>query len=151
MAPFRHLLHDHSLWSIRRRTVVPAVGLGTFIAFLPIPGHILVAVLGSLWLRCNIPVAALTTFIVNPVTIGPVYLFSYLVGAKLLGLAPVPFNIELSIHWMTTTFLSIWQPLILGCVLVGSIAALTSYVMLDVFWRFSLGEYKTRKRKQREE
>lgn len=70
--PFRHLLHDHRLWGIRRRTVVPAVAWGTFVEFLPIPGHVLVAVLGSLKLHCNIPVAALTTFISNPVTIGPI-------------------------------------------------------------------------------
>ena len=151
MLPFRHLLHDHRLWGIRRKTVVPAVAWGTFIAFLPIPGHVLVAVLGSLLLRCNIPVAALTTFIVNPVTIGPIYLFTYLVGAKLLGLEAVPFKIELSIDWLTTTFVSVWQPLILGCVLVGSIVALLTYALLDGFWRMSLADYKTRKRNDRED
>lgn len=149
MAPFRHLLLDDSLWGIRRKTVVPAVALGTFIAFLPIPGQVVVAVLGSVWLRCNIPVATLTTFIVNPITIGPVYLFTYLVGATLLGLDAVPFEIELSIDWLRTTFLSVWQPLILGSVLVGSIAALITYGLLDVIWRFSLRDYKTRKRNER--
>jgi len=149
MTPFRHLLHDHKLWGIRRKTVVPAVALGTFIAFLPIPGHVLVAVLGSLVIRSNIPVAALSTFIVNPLTIGPIYYFSYLVGAKLLGIEPGPFDIELSIDWLTGAFLSIWQPLLLGCVLVGAIAALIAYTMLDAFWRFSLIDYKTRKRNDR--
>jgi uncharacterized protein (DUF2062 family) len=150
MLPFRHLLHDHRLWGIRRKTVVPAVAWGTFIAFLPIPGHVLVAVLGSLRLGCNIPVAALTTFIVNPLTIGPIYLFTYLVGAKLLGLEAVPFRIELSIEWLTTTFLSVWQPLLLGCLLVGSVASLTTHVLLDAFWRLSLADYKSRKRKDRQ-
>jgi len=149
MTPFRHLLHDHKLWGIRRKTVVPAVALGTFVAFLPIPGHVLVAVLGSLLIHSNIPVAALTTFIVNPLTIGPIYYFSYLVGAKLLGIEPGPFEIELSIDWLTGAFVSIWQPLLLGCVLVGSIAALIAYTMLDAFWRLSLIDYKTRKRKDR--
>jgi uncharacterized protein (DUF2062 family) len=149
MSPFRHLLHDHELWGIRRKTVVPAVAWGTFVAFLPIPGHVLVAVLGSLLLRCNIPVAALTTFIVNPLTIGPIYYFGYRVGAKLLGLAPGKFNIDLSIDWLTSTFVSIWQPLLLGCVLVGAIVALIAYILLDVFWRFSLATYKTRKRDDR--
>lgn len=151
MAPFRHLLHDDSLWGIRRKTVLPAVALGTFIAFTPIPGHVVVAVLASVWLRCNIPVATLTTFIVNPITIGPVYLFTYLVGTTLLGLDPVPFEIELSIDWLRTTFVSIWQPLLLGSVLVGSIAALITYVLLDVIWRFSLRDYKARKRNERDQ
>ena len=149
MTPFRHLLHDHKLWGIRRKTVVPAVAWGLFVAFLPIPGHVLVAVLGSLWIRCNIPVAALSTFVVNPVTIGPIYLFGYLVGTKLLGITPEPFAIELSMEWLTGTFVSVWQPLLLGCVLVGATVALIGYVMLDVFWRFSLADYKTRKRNDR--
>lgn len=150
MTPFRHLLHDNHLWGIRRKTVVPAVAWGTFVAFLPIPGHVLVAVLGSLPIRCNIPVAALSTFVSNPVTIGPIYYFSYLVGAKLLGITPGPFAIELSLEWLTGTFLSLWQPLLLGCVLVGTVAALIAYVFLDVFWRFSLADYKSRKRKGRQ-
>ncbi len=149
MSPFRHLLHDHNLWGIRRKTVVPAVALGIFIAFLPIPGHMLVAVLISLVIRSNIPVAALSTFVVNPITIGPIYYFSYLVGAKLLGIEPGPFAIELSIDWLTGTFVSIWQPLLLGCVLAGAICALIAYVLLDAFWRLSLAGYKTRKRKDR--
>jgi len=149
MTPFRHLLHDHELWGIRRKTVVPAVAWGLFVAFLPIPGHVLVAVLGSLWLRCNIPVAALITFVVNPVTIYPIYYFNHLVGAQLLGIEPGPFNIDLSIDWLTGTFLSIWRPLLLGSVLVGAVVALIAYVLLDVFWRFSLAGYKTRKRNDR--
>jgi uncharacterized protein (DUF2062 family) len=149
IAPFQHLLHDQKLWGVRRKTVVPAVALGMFVAFLPIPGHVLVAVLGSLLIRCNIPVAAVTTFVSNPVTIGPMFYFSYRVGASLLGIEPGPFSIELSISWFGTTFASIWQPLVLGSVLVGSICAVIAYVLLDVFWRFTIADYKSRKRSDR--
>jgi uncharacterized protein (DUF2062 family) len=149
VAPFQHLLHDQKLWGIRRKTVVPAVALGTFVAFLPIPGHVLVAVFGSLLIRCNIPVAAVTTFISNPVTIGPMFYFSYRVGASLLGIKPGPFSIELSISWLGSTFASIWQPLVLGSLLVGSICAVIAYVLLDVFWRFTIADYKSRKRSDR--
>ena len=150
MAPFRHLLHDHELWGVRRKTVVPAVAWGTFVAFLPIPGHLLVAVLGSLLVRCNIPVAALTTFISNPVTIGPIYYFTYRVGAALLSIEPSPFDIELSIEWITNTLASVWEPLLLGSLLVGAIAALIGYVVLDVLWRYSVASYKTRKQRGNE-
>jgi len=149
LAPFQHLLHDQKLWGIRRKAVVPAVAWGVFVAFMPIPGQVLVAVLGSLLIRCNIPVAAVTTFISNPLTIGPMFYFSYRVGATLLGIEPGPFSIELSLAWLGSTFLSIWQPLILGSVLVGTVSAVIAYIMLDVFWRFSIADYKTRKRKIR--
>ena len=147
MTPFRHLLHDHRYWGIRRRTVVPAFALGVFVAFLPIPGHVLVATLVGLALRCNLPVAALTTFIVNPLTIGPIYYFTYRVGAKMLSIEPGSFHIELSIEWMTNTLASVWQPLFLGSIVVGVIAALISYVALDVLWRISLADYKAKKQR----
>jgi uncharacterized protein (DUF2062 family) len=149
VAPFQHFLHDQKLWGTRRKTVVPAVAWGVFVAFLPIPGHVLVAVLGALRIRCNIPVAAVTTFISNPLTIGPMFYFSYRVGAHLLGIEPGPFAIELSLAWLGSTFVSIWQPLVLGSILVGTISAVIAYVFLDVFWRFSIGNYKARKRKGR--
>jgi len=147
MTPFRHFLHDHRYWGIRRKTVVPAFSWGVFVAFLPIPGHLLVATLGGLALHCNLPVAALTTFIVNPLTIGPLYYFTYRVGALLLSIEPGPLEIKLSIEWITNTLASVWQPLLLGSIFVGAIAALIGYVVLDVLWRYSVADYKTKKQR----
>ncbi|MFZ9052440.1 MAG: DUF2062 domain-containing protein [Woeseiaceae bacterium] len=149
MTPFRHLLHDHRLWSIRRKNVVPAFSLGLFIAFLPFPGHPIEAALAALLLRVNIPVAALATFVSNPLTMGPIYYFTYKVGADLLSVELEPFDFEFSIDWITDTFVSIWQPMLLGSVLVGAIAALLGFIALDMIWRYSIADYKTRKRKER--
>jgi uncharacterized protein (DUF2062 family) len=149
MTPFRHMLHDHRLWGIRRKTVVPAFSLGLAVAFLPFPGHFLAAALAALALRVNIPVAAITTMVVNPVTVGPLFYFCYLVGAALLRIEPGPFSFELSLDWMANVFMSVWLPLSLGCVLVGSIAALIGFIALDGFWRYSLHDYKSKKRKRR--
>ena len=149
MTPFRHMLHDHRLWGIRRKTVVPAFSLGLAIAFLPFPGHFLVAALSALALRVNIPVAAVTTLVVNPVTVYPLFRFAYFVGATTLGIEPGPFSFELSLDWMANVFMSVWLPLTLGCVILGSIAALLGYIALDGLWRYSLHDYKSKKRKRR--
>lgn len=149
-APFDHLLHDSRLWSIRRRTVVPALSLGLFVAFMPIPGHPLIAALGALALRINIPVAAVTTFASNPLTIGPMFFFSYRLGQKLLDLQPQPFHFELSLEWVSGRFLTMWQPLLLGCVLLGSLAALLGYIVLDLLWRASLADYLAARRRRRQ-
>jgi uncharacterized protein (DUF2062 family) len=149
LTPFRHMLHDHRLWGIRRKTVVPAFSLGLFVAFMPFPGHMLQAALLALGLRVNIPVATVTTFFSNPLTMGPIYYFSYQVGVDLLRIPPTPFEFEMSMEWVTHQFVSIWQPMLLGCVLVGSIVALIGFVLLDVLWRYSLHDYKSRKRKKR--
>lgn len=122
-APFDHLLHDPNLWSIRRRNVVPAFSLGLFLVFMPVPGHLLIGALLALALRINIPVATLTTLISNPLTMGPIYYLAYRVGQRLLGTPPQPFAFELSFDWLTGSFLAIWQPLLLGAVLLGTVAA----------------------------
>ncbi|MDH3434844.1 MAG: DUF2062 domain-containing protein [Gammaproteobacteria bacterium] len=143
------MLHDHRLWGIRRKNVVPALSLGLFISFLPFPGHFIFAALAALALRINVPVAALATFVVNPLTVGPLFYFAYRVGAVLLRIEPGPFYVELSVDWLTNVFISVWQPLLLGCVLLGSIAALIGYVVLDGIWRYSIHRYKTKKRNGR--
>jgi len=149
MAPFQHMLHDHRLWGIRRKTVVPAFSLGLAVAFLPFPGHFLAAALAALALRVNIPVAALSTLVVNPLTVGPLFYFAYRLGAALLGLEPGPFEFELSMDWVRNVFMTVWLPLSIGCALIGSVAALLGYVILDGLWRYSIHDYKTRKRNGR--
>lgn len=149
MSPFRHLLHDRRLWGIRRRTVVPAFAIGLFISFLPTPGHTLMGILAALALRVNIPVAALTTWVSNPVSMIFMYTAAYQLGQYLLGLPPQEFYFEMSWDWVATTFVTIWQPMLLGCLILGTIAALVGYVALDILWRSSLADYKNRKRNSR--
>lgn len=151
LAPFDHLLHDPNLWGIRRRSVVPAFALGLFISFVPFPGHVLMAALLALALRINIPVAAISTLVSNPLTIGPMYYLAYQLGLRLLGWDPQPFEIELSLKWVTGQFVTIWQPLLLGCVLLGALLAFIGYAALDLLWRASLADYLAEKRKRRED
>lgn len=148
LSPFNHLLHDPNLWGIRRRTVVPAFSLGLFVAFLPIPGHMVTAALLALALRVNIPVAVLSTWASNPVTIGPMFYFAYEVGSKLLRRTPRPFEIELSFAWLIDGFAYVWEPLLLGCVLLGAILSLVGFVGLDLLWRASIWEYLIRRRER---
>jgi hypothetical protein len=79
------------------------------------------------------------------------YFFAYRLGAWLLGVPRKPFAIEMSFEWVTHTFVNIWQPMLLGCLLLGTASALLAYVTLDIVWRSSIGQYKTRKRKQRQD
>ena len=149
MSPFSHLLHDTRLWGIRRRWVVPAFALGVFIAFLPFPGHVLTAALIALALRVNIPVAAVSTFVSNPATVLPMYYFAYQLGSTLLGWELQPFAFEPTFEWITHSYVNIWQPMMLGSVLLGAASAVIGYVVLDVLWRLSLADYKARKRNNR--
>lgn len=151
MSPFQHLLHDPRLWSVKRRWVVPAFSVGLFISFLPFPGHTLMGALAALALRINIPIAAVSTWVGNPATMGPMYYLAYKLGAKILGQQEQTFGFELSWNWVSNTFVTIWQPMLLGCLLLGLASALVGYITLDFLWRLSIGNYKNRKRKKRAE
>ncbi len=149
MTPFRHLLHDHRLWGIRRQTVVPAFAMGLFIAFMPFPGHTLTGALLALAFKINIPVAALATWVSNPLTIFVMYPAAYQLGRAVLDTPVRDISFALSLDWVTHTFITIWQPMLLGCVMMGTAAAVVGYVTLDFFWRSSILDYKTRKRNRR--
>ena len=150
LAPFQHLLHDSRLWGIRRRTVAPAFALGLFIAYLPFPGHILMSALFALALRINIPVAIVTSFVSNPLTMVPMYSFAYLLGSTILGKQAADIDFELSLNWVTNTFVQIWQPMMLGCLLLGFVTALIGFVVVDLLWRSNVRDYKLRKRNERD-
>ncbi len=149
LAPFRHLMHEPRYWGIRRRTAVPAFAVGLFIGWLPFPGHPLWGTFAALALRINIPVTVLTTFISNPLTMYPMYFAAYQLGRRLLGTPPLAFDFEMSLDWLTEKFVTIWQPLTLGCLLLGTASALIGYVVLDLLWRASLRDYKQKKRSRR--
>jgi uncharacterized protein (DUF2062 family) len=150
LVPFEHLLHDPDLWGIRRRNVVPAFSLGLFVAYLPFPGHMVIASLLALALRVNIPVAAASVWACNPLTLGPMYYSAFEVGRKLLRMGPAPFEFEMSFSWLLDGFIYVWQPLILGSVLLGAVLSLIGFIALDLLWRASISGYLARRRKRRQ-
>ncbi len=149
MTPFRHMLHDTRLWGVRRRWVVPAFAVGLFVAFMPFPGHTLMAALAALALRVNIPVAAVSSWVSNPATMGPMYYLAYEFGALFLGAEEQAPAFAMSWEWVGSTFVTIWQPLLLGCTLLGMASAMVGYALLNFVWRLSLANYKSRKRRNR--
>jgi len=148
LEPFDHLLHDPNLWGIRRKTVVPAFALGLFVSYMPFPGHMIIAALLALALRINIPVAIVSTWFINPLIVGPAYYLAYEVGNILLRRPPSPFEIELTFEWLIDGFVNVWQPLLLGCVLLGAILSLVGFMALDLLWRASISGYLAKRRQR---
>ncbi len=136
--PFRKVLSDPLLWHVNRRGSCGAVALGLFICCLPIPGHTPLAVLGAIYWRLNLPLAAVAVWFNNPFTFGAIYYFSYRLGADLLHLKPHHFPPQLSLSWMLGEFSRIWEPLWLGCIIVGMVLAIIGYVMLHIAWQLSI-------------
>lgn len=74
-----------ALWRWSRRSVALGVALGVFFGLLIPLAQIPVASAAAIVLRANLPIAAASTLVTNPVTFGPVYLAAYRLGHWLTG------------------------------------------------------------------
>lgn len=78
-------LADPRLWQFNRHSLNKAVYIGVLSAFFPLPGQMLLALIGALIFRANVPMALGLTWITNPLTTLPVFYAGYYVGAKIMG------------------------------------------------------------------
>jgi uncharacterized protein (DUF2062 family) len=81
-------LADPRLWHFNRHSLNKAVYIGVLSAFFPLPGQMLIALVGSLIFRANVPMALGLTWITNPLTSLPIFYAGYYIGAKIID-APV--------------------------------------------------------------
>lgn len=136
----RPLVDNPNLLHFNRRSVSAGMFAGVFAAFIPLPIQMFVAIGLSLIARGNIAVAAASTWISNPFTYFPLYYFCYLVGTFFLGepLDPngAPMVFELST--ILENILTAGKPLLLGCVIVGTILGLASYIAVRYLWRLHI-------------
>lgn len=125
-------LNNPSLWQLSRKSVSKAFLVGVFCAFLPIPLQMLVAALLALLMRCNMPISIGLVWITNPITIPPVFYFTYLVGT---GLLDVPVKaIDFSYQTLTQDVAAIWWPLMVGSLFCGVVLAVLAYFLVNFFW-----------------
>jgi len=132
---FGQRLTEPKLWHLNRRSVALGLALGLFIAFMPILGQMFVAAALAIIIRVNLPVAVMAVWISNPLTIAPLYFFTYKVGSWILQLPVEQHAFTLSWEWFTHEFLLIWQPFLLGSIVCGIIAALLGILSTRLVWR----------------
>ncbi len=145
---FGTLLHDPNLWHLNRRSVSGAFAVGLFCAFIPVPFQMLIAAAVAIFFRVNLPISVGLVWITNPVTIPPMYYFAYKVGAWTLGEAPHEFEFEASSEWLMNELEAIWEPFLLGCLILGVVSALLGYAFIRLAWRLHIVQY-LKKRRQR--
>jgi hypothetical protein len=150
LRPFDALFAHPTFLSVSRRSVTGAVWVGLFIGLLPLPGQTIMAVFAALLLRVNVPVAAITPLITNPLTMGPIFYWEYNLGRLILDLPPRNFAVDLSWDWVTSGFLAVWKPLLLGSFISATIVASISYVSVSVAWRLIIAaRYRSRHKRSR--
>ena len=89
LRPIAHRILLPELWHFNRRSVPRGVALGMLVGVLIPIAQTIFAALFALPARANVPVAALTTFVTNPLTTPPIWLLAYWIGSRLLHMNAV--------------------------------------------------------------
>ncbi len=130
------LLHDENLWHLNRRSVAGGVACGLFWAMIPIPAQMVAAAFSAVVFRINLPISVALVWLTNPITMPPVFYFSYLVGTWLTGTPAHVGEFQLSLEWIAAEIDAIWKPLYLGSVVVGTLLAVIGYAAVRLYWRW---------------
>ena len=131
-------LHEPNLWHLNRRSVAGAMGVGVFIAFIPILGQMVIAAVAALWLRINLPLTVAAVWLTNPVTMTPMFYFNYKIGIWILDRHPDTFHFNPSFSWLMESTRTILVPLLVGSLVVGTLSGALSYVAVRLAWRYHI-------------
>jgi hypothetical protein len=132
------------LWHWSRRGVALGVGIGVFFGLLIPLAQIPAAAAAAIVLRANLPVAAASTLVTNPVTFGPIYYGAYRLGVWMTGdESPLPEAPDTVVGTQESPpFLeriaALGKTLLVGLVTVALVAGTATYVLIDVVWRWSV-------------
>lgn len=144
------LLHDPNLWHLNRHTVSGGVAIGLFLAFIPMPMQMLAAAALAIPFRVNLPIAVATVWISNPLTMPPMFFFSYRVGTWFVGSPVRDRGFEPSLEWFWYELGNIWQPLYLGSIICGVLVALAGYGLVHLAWRLHIRAHLLRRARRRQ-
>ncbi len=133
---FGDRLHDPHLWHLHRRSVGDAFSVGLFCAFIPVPFQMVLAALGAIFFRTNLPLAVALVWITNPLTMGPIFYTCYLIGAFILGVEETSQTFEFTLEWLTNGLTEVWNPLLLGCFIISIVTAIIGNVLMRALWRY---------------
>lgn len=138
-------LGDARLWRWSRRGVALGVALGVFFGLLVPLAQIPLTAVAAVVLRANLPAAAASTLVTNPVTFAPIYYGAYQLGAWVTGETTLPAeegSNEVSASDASLSLLqriqALGKPLLAGLLILASVAGLLAYALVDGLWRLRI-------------
>ncbi len=153
LQPFAAHLSSPLIWRFNRRGVARGAALGMFSGFAVPIAQTPFAALFAVGARANLPVAALSTFITNPLTVPFIYYLAYRVGSALLrikteaifALSPDAGLIERGVMWTV----ALAGPTYVGLLVFAAVSAAISYFAVHMGWRIWVGQRWRRRQRQR--
>lgn len=144
---FHRWVGDHifckSLWRFEKDSVARAWFWGMLVTCSPLMGvQILTSLVLAVIFRANIPISFLLQWMSNPVTILVYYPFALYVGCILLGRSTSAYVTDFEMvlgerGWWAAAENMLndgWQPLLLGCTLIGLLLGVVGYALIHSFW-----------------
>lgn len=163
LKPFARHLEHHSLWQFNRRSVAGGVAIGLFFGLLIPFAQIFFAALAAIALRVNLPTAAFSTLVSNPLTFPAIYYVAWRIGDFLTGGAAVAQTVLENdieqvmtvqqgevIGWFSNLVLwlqSVGLPLALGLFVLAVVSAAVGYLLVSAMWKLNVSR-RWRKRGQ---
>jgi len=141
LAPVAGTIKRSELWRFTRRSVPRGVALGVFAAFIIPLGQTFLAVLLALPSRANLPLAAVTTLITNPLTVAFWAVVAHRLGQFVLKIDAATTGAA-NEHVQSTWFQEFaqWAEIAgvaaFGFVVLAVVGAAVGYLVASFAWRF---------------
>jgi uncharacterized protein len=145
LALFGPALHHPRLWHVSREGIALGAAIGGFFGLLVPIGQIPISAAAAIWLRANVPMSVVGTFITNPFTTVPIYYIAYRIGSALMGIEQAPLTLTSILEHVPATegWLDMWtgrllklgKPLFVGLAALACAYALASYFSISLLWR----------------
>ncbi|KAA0446007.1 MAG: DUF2062 domain-containing protein [Candidatus Thioglobus sp.] len=130
----RHL-HNSTLWNFNRKSISKAFAVGLFCAFIPVPFQMLLAAPSAVIFRANLPLSIALVWVTNPLTMPPIFYACYKLGAWILGTG-IEQDFVMSLEYVWQALGIIWQPFLLGCLIVATGSAIIGYFSVQTIYRY---------------
>ncbi|MEH6517986.1 MAG: DUF2062 domain-containing protein [Halioglobus sp.] len=142
-------IYQPNLWHLNRYAASMAFFVGLFVAFMPIPGQMILAAVLAVRLRCNLPLSIGLVWITNPLTIPAIFYLSYRVGAMIIDIPVQQVEFELSSEWLTDSLATVWQPFLLGSFICGLFFGSLGYFVISMLWRMRVARHWAERKRSR--
>jgi hypothetical protein len=151
LGPLGDRIHDANLWHLNRHSVSRAffAALFTSITLMVFPCHMITSAFVAVWIRANLPISISLVWLINPITIPPLAYAALKIGLWVMpGTRATHVRKLMHFDWegsaslgdkITTfwhLFERVWQPFMLGSLTLGLAIGVTSYLLVQLFWRW---------------
>jgi uncharacterized protein (DUF2062 family) len=143
------VIHNPNLWHLNKTSIATALSIGLFCAWIPLPGQMFFSAILAVYLKANLPISVALVWLSNPITMTPLCIFAYKLGAIILGEPIESFHFEFTISWLLNSMGQYGKPYLLGCFILASLSSLLGNLFVRLLWRYHVQSHWKKRRQNR--